>query len=69
MILLGSHEILNFNLAMLIGLIAGTYSSIFIASGVWLMIEKRRLGKESKPKKKWIVEDEIEERKVKGVNS
>lgn len=69
LIFLGSYEILNFNLAMLIGLIAGTYSSIFIASGIYLMIEKRRVGKEEKPKKKWYVDDEVEEKKIKGVNS
>ena len=69
LIFLGSHEIINFNYALLIGLIAGTYSSLFIALYVWYLMEKRRIGK--KKKKKWYEVDnkgEIEELKVKGIN-
>ena len=54
LIVLGSHEIVNFNIALLIGLIAGVYSSLFIASQLWLMIEKRSAGKPIK--KKWYEE-------------
>lgn len=54
LIVLGSHEIINFNIALLIGLIAGVYSSIFIASQIWFMIEKRSSGKVVK--KKWFEE-------------
>lgn len=54
LILLGSHEIINFNVALLIGLVAGVYSSIFIASQIWFMIEKRSSGKIVK--KKWYEE-------------
>lgn len=65
LIFMGSHEIINFNIAMLIGLIAGAYSSICIASQLWYQIEKKNIGKPKK--KKWY--DEPEELKVKGVNS
>ena len=65
LIFMGAHEIINFNIAMLIGLIAGSYSSICIASQLWYQIEKRTIGKPKK--KKWY--DEPEELKIKGVNS
>lgn len=67
LIFLGSHEILNFNIALLIGLIAGSYSSIFIASELWIILEKRNIGKPKK--KKWYEETEPEELKVRGINS
>ena len=67
LIFLGSHEIFHFNVALLIGLIAGAYSSIFIASQIWILLEKRNIGKPKK--KKWYEETEPEELKVKGVNS
>jgi SecD/SecF fusion protein len=66
LIILGSSGILTFNIAMLVGLISGTYSSIFIASVVFMEIEKRRLGKPKKQKK--IYKDDLEEMKVKGIN-
>ena len=66
LIILGSHEILNFNIAFLVGLIFGAYSSICIASQLWYIIEKKNIGKP--PKKKWY-EDEVEEKKIKGINS
>ncbi len=40
LLVLGSKASFNFNLAMLIGLVAGTYSSIFIAPLFWLWLEK-----------------------------
>ena len=69
LILLGSHEIINFNLALLFGLIVGVYSSIFIASQLWLDMNKKSIGK--KTKKKWYEEElhEKEELAVKGVNA
>lgn len=66
LILLGSREILTFNFAMLFGLVAGTYSSIFIATALFMALEKKHLGKPKKAKK--IYTDEFEEKKVKGVN-
>ncbi|MBQ9019234.1 MAG: protein translocase subunit SecD [Bacilli bacterium] len=66
LILLGSSGIFNFNMAMLFGLIAGTYSSIFIATIVFMAIEKKNLGKKEKVKK--VYKDEFEEKKIKGIN-
>ena len=66
LMILGSSGIFTFNIAMLVGLIAGTYSSIFIASVFFLMIEKKNIGK--KEKKKRIYKDSLEEKKIKGVN-
>ena len=66
LLILGSSEILTFNVAMLIGLVAGTYSSIFIATLLFYVIERRNLGK---PKKKKVVyTDEYEEKLIKGIN-
>ncbi|WKA52477.1 protein translocase subunit SecDF [Planococcus liqunii] len=39
----GAPSITNFSLALLIGLVAGTYSSIFIAAQLWLVLKKREL--------------------------
>lgn len=70
LIFLGSHEIYEFNIALLIGLIVGTLSSLFVASQLWVEIEKKDLKKpkkeikEKKPKK-----DEVDELLIKGVNS
>ena len=63
---LGSKEIFTFNMAMLVGLVAGSYSSIFIAAAVYLVFEKRNIGKAKKKKK--IYTDEFEEKKIKGIN-
>ncbi len=54
LIVLGAHEIINFNIALLIGLIAGVYSSLFVASQLWFLIEKHYAGKTIK--KKWYEE-------------
>lgn len=67
LILFGTYEILNFNIALLIGLIAGAYSSLLIAPFVWYLIEKTNIGKP--PRKKWYELDEVEEKRIKGVNS
>lgn len=66
LIFLGSGEILNFNLALLFGLISGVYSSLFIASQLWYDIEQRHHGKRSKKKK---TKTEPEELAIKGINS
>ena len=65
LLVLGSSEIFTFNVAMLIGLIAGTYSSIFIATLIFYAIESRNLGK---PKKVVVYKDEQEEKLIKGIN-
>ena len=65
LLILGSSGIFNFNMAMLFGLIAGTYSSIFIATMVFMLLEKKSLGKE---KEKKIYKDDLEEKSIKGIN-
>lgn len=67
LILFGAREILDFNIALLVGFIAGVYSSIYISNQLWLMLEDRKIKKPIKPKKK-DDDDEIEELKIKGVN-
>ncbi len=61
LLIFGSESLRNFSLALLIGLVVGTYSSIFVASQIWLMLENRRL-KRGKNKKK--VEKEVSEPQV-----
>lgn len=45
LIVLGSKGILPFNIAMIFGLIAGLYSSLFLAGQIWYVIEKKKLKK------------------------
>lgn len=66
LIILGSSEILTFNLAMLFGLICGTYSSIFIAASLFILLESKNLGKKAKKKIKYT--DDIKEKEIKGIN-
>ncbi len=70
LIVLGSHEIINFNIALLIGFTIGTFSSLFISSQIWILFEKRNIGKD--PNKHWYDDDkkhkEKEELRVKGIN-
>ena len=61
----GSREITTFNIALLVGFIAGTYSSIFISNMLWLLLEKQRI---SKPIKVDDDDDEVQELKVRGIN-
>ena len=61
----GSREIITFNIALLVGFIAGTYSSIFISNMLWLSLEKKRI---MKPNKNDDDEDEVQELKVRGIN-
>lgn len=67
LIVFGSHDIMEFNFALLVGLVAGTYSSLFIASQIWYMIASKMIGKPKK--KKWYEIDEKEEKKIRGINS
>ncbi len=41
LIFFGAREIIEFNMALAIGIIFGTYSSIFIGAQVWLMFNKK----------------------------
>ncbi|HDR7792129.1 TPA: protein translocase subunit SecDF [Bacillus luti] len=61
LLIFGSESLRNFSFALLVGLIVGTYSSVFVASQIWLLLENRRL-KKGKGKKK--VEKEVSEPQV-----
>ncbi len=66
LVIFGASEILNFNIALLVGFISGVYSSIFISNPLWLILERRKI---NKPDKKSNDEDDgPEELQVKGIN-
>lgn len=64
LMMFGAEEIINFNIALFVGFIAGVYSSIFISNQIWYYLEKRKI---ERPKK-IDDDDEISELKVKGIN-
>ena len=64
LIIFGATEIINFNIALLVGFVLGLFSSIFISNNLWLILEIRRLKKPKKEKKK----EEVEELRIKGIN-
>lgn len=67
LVLFGSVEIFNFNVALLFGLVSGVYSSIFIATQILYFLESKNIGKTKK--RKWYEEDDdVHEKKVKGIN-
>ncbi|WP_183192321.1 protein translocase subunit SecD [Brevibacillus fluminis] len=45
---LGSEGIRSFSLALIFGLVSGTYSSIFIAAQVWVTLKKREFARKQK---------------------
>lgn len=64
MIIFGSESILNFNIALFVGLIAGVYSSIFIATNLWVVLKAKELKKKGtiktvKEKKKYSDEPQV----------
>lgn len=59
----GLSDIYTFNLAILIGLIAGAVSSLLIGPRLWMLLENRSMQKPEED------DDEIEELKIKGINS
>ncbi|MPM84302.1 Protein translocase subunit SecF [bioreactor metagenome] len=73
LLIFGSSASFNFNLAMLFGLTAGTYSSIFIAPVLWLWFEKIKdklmISRKEKRKNKTVVKsNEPEEYTFYGIN-
>lgn len=66
LLFLGSQEIFTFNFAMFIGLLAGAYSSLFIAAQLWLYIRTHYKPK-PKTKKRWV-DNEVHELVVPGIN-
>ncbi len=67
MLILGSSSIFTFTFAMFIGLIAGTFSSIFICPMVWLYIRTHHTPKEKKKKKE--KKETLDEYTIKGINA
>ena len=59
----GLNDIFTFNVAILIGLIAGTISSLLIGPRFWMILERRSMNKPEED------DDEPRELKVKGINS
>ncbi|MDD2490381.1 MAG: protein translocase subunit SecF, partial [Bacilli bacterium] len=60
----GSFAMLNFNIAIILGLIIGTYSSIFLASQIWYHIETSKFGTKFNTE----IEDELDEIEISGIN-
>ena len=67
MMTMGSRSIFVFTFAMFIGLIAGTFSSIFIASYVWYQIRMHAVSKSKKLKKE--KKERLDEYTIKGINA
>lgn len=66
----GSHSIITFIFAMFVGLIAGTFSSIFVAPYVWIYVRTKYTGKGVKPKKqKKETREALDEFTIKGINA
>ncbi len=65
LMILGAREIINFNIALLVGFIFGVLSSIFVSNYLWRVLEYRKI---TKPKKEDEDDDEINEYKVRGIN-
>lgn len=64
LLIFGSESIRNFSIALLIGTIAGTYSSIFLAAQIWFVWKCRELKKKGtiktvKEKRTWSDEPQV----------
>ena len=64
LLVMGSREILTFNVAMIVGLIAGTYSSLLLAGWLYVFFASKR---KNNNKKKKVVK-EVSEKIIKGIN-
>lgn len=65
----GNATKFSFNLAMLVGLISGTYSSIFIATYLWTKLELiRQKGINSRAKNNFWKTEGVEEQTIGGIN-
>lgn len=67
LVIFGTSEIINFNIALLVGISMGTYSSLFIATSLWYVFNKKNIGKNIVNRIGWD-SDKQNEFKVKGVN-
>lgn len=63
LLIMGSREILTFNVAMIVGLIAGTYSSLLLAGKLFVIFAS----KTKKTKNKKVIK-EVSEKTIKGIN-
>ncbi len=69
LLVLGSRSIFTFNFAMLIGMIAGTLSSLFVAPTVWYMIRLKHKPADRQKKKKKQEREQLDEYTIKGINA
>ncbi|MDY5997956.1 MAG: protein translocase subunit SecD [Erysipelotrichaceae bacterium] len=67
LLILGSHSIFTFTCAMIVGLLAGTYSSIYLAPYVWYLLRCNVKPKAKKPGKKY--KEDVDEYTIKGINA
>ena len=72
LLIMGSNSIFTFVFAMLVGLIAGTSSSVFIAAYVWCLIRekskpKQKTTKQKKDKK--VKKELLDEYTISGINA
>ena len=68
LLLLGSRSIFTFTFAMLTGMIAGTFSSIFVAPRLWCWIRENYKPKQ-RTKKKKEQKETLDEYTIKGINA
>ena len=68
LVIFGSREILTFNVAMIIGLVAGTYSSLLLAGYLYVFFATKIKRKNKKEKKAKTKPKEVTERIIKGIN-
>lgn len=67
---MGSNAIFTFNFAMLVGLIAGTFSSLFIAPSMWIFLRTHfKHTKKNNNKKKKENKELLDEYTFKGINA
>lgn len=64
LLIFGSSAIRNFSIALLVGLIVGVYSSIFVASSIWVVLKAKELKKKGviktvKEKKKYSDQPQV----------
>ncbi len=64
LLIMGSREILTFNVAMIVGLIAGTYSSLLLAGSLYVFFASKK----RKHNKKKKITKEVSEKTIKGIN-
>ena len=69
LLILGSRSIFTFTFAMLTGMIAGTFSSIFVAPRLWCWIRQTYKPKSTKKVKKKAEKESLDEYTIKGINA